>query len=649
MSRFCFYLGDNQAIVERMRSQAISSWDNVKETTSDSFWLFIASADFPRSFSESSTAMGAVSGYTRCDLLKKGGLSQERLDDSHNRQFISELICDDKWPLAEHWTGSFGAVAYSKARHDASICSDPVGYIPVYYSSGDGGVFGGTDLIVLGRAISCDVDVIGVLERIAPPYCNYGRRTLLKQIQRLLPGERIRFSRNGLHSISTFDNELCNGLIDSDIDEVARTVWDCLKRETDLALEPGERVCVALSGGWDSRLALATVSDRAGSLDCYTFGNGSLHEVRTARRCANAIGANHEFFPIENTYFPSRNSLESLILRTETANQLQWCTMIDAIEIGDHLDTVILLGDLCESIAALNMKEFSTRDARIRSFTRGLIGQADHIATATDETFAHWKDRTRERVISSILRNTDKLSPELEAARKKELVAEEIAADLDLCFSRVRDNDPAFAPMFEELFYWFHRARFLIAGQALFLSSRFRPLCPAVSMRFMRLISRLHPKLRIRRKLMNAIARLPEFDVLAGIPSAQIPWVSGRAPAFLRELIWGMRSGTDQVLIRRALKKKNPAMRQRVLPTLDYMREYQRENAVPNVQQWFSGKWLDGDQYVDLVKRRANLDAWPLMNLDIAAPANVSITLDLCQSAQRLVDNASVNREVEVA
>ena len=39
---------------------------------------------------------------------------------------------------------------------------------------------------------------------------------------------------------------------------------------------------------------------------------------------------------------------------------------------------------------------------------------------------------------------------------------------------------------------------------------------------------------------------------------------------------------------------------------------------------------VDGYQYGDLVKRRANLDAWPLMNLDMRA-ANVSITLDLCQ------------------
>lgn len=631
-----------------MRIQAASMWGEVKEMGRDSFWLFTPSGDYAHSFSESRTALGAVSGYVRYDWPEAGCNGRVGPNASHNQQFISEVIDDDKWPLGEDWTGSFGAVVYSIARREVVICNDPIGYIPVYYSTGNNGVLGGTNLIVLSRSISCDVDAVGVLERISIPYCNYGRRTLLKQVSRLLPGERVKFSHDRSRVTSVFDNRLCDGLVDSDINEVARTVWDCLQRETDLALEAGDPVCVALSGGWDSRLALGTVSHRADSIKCYTFGNGSLHEVRTARQCALAIGAHHEFFPIENTYFPSRDSLETLVQKTEAANHLQWCTIINAVKTDDNPKEVILLGDLCESIVALNMKEFSTRDARIRSFRKGLIGQVDEIACATNDSFNAWKESTRCRLMSSILRNIDRLSPDFASTCKKEIMAEEIAGDLDLCFSRVRDNNPAFAPMFDELFYWFHRARFLIAGQALFLNGRFRPLCPAVSMRFMRLISRVHPKLRIRRRLMNAIARLPEFDVLAAIPSAQIPWLSARAPALLREIVWGARSGMDQALTRRALKNRNPRMRRRVLPTLDYVKEYRRDNAVPNVQRWFSGKWLDGDKYVDIVKGRANLDTWPLMNLDIAAPANVSITLDLCK-AGHVVEHASLSHEVEIA
>lgn len=147
---------------------------------------------------------------------------------------------------------------------------------------------------------------------------------------------------------------------------------------------------------------------------------------------------------------------------------------------------------------------------------------------------------------------------------------------------------------------------------------------------------------------MNAIALLPEFDVLARIPSAQIPWLNARTPAVLREAVWGARSGMDQVLIRRALKNKNPSMRQRVLPTLDYMKEYQRKDSVPNVRSWFSGHWVKGDRYIDLVKRRANLASWPLSNADIAAAANVSLFLDLCAARSRSTPSPWRVREVEL-
>jgi hypothetical protein len=48
------------------------------------------------------------------------------------------------------------------------------------------------------------------------------------------------------------------------------------------------------------------------------------------------------------------------------------------------------------------------------------------------------------------------------------------------------------------------------------------------------------------------------------------------------------------------------------------------------VQQWFSGRWITGDYYVELARKRGNLESWPLVNTDIAAAANVSLILDQC-------------------
>jgi hypothetical protein len=412
---------------------------------------------------------------------------------------------------------------------------------------------------------------------------------------------------------------------------VARTVWDCLQGEVALAVGDETPVCVALSGGWDSRLVLQGARQLGRPIDCYTYGDDDLHETAVARRCAAAVGARHRAFAIAGHYFPHRHRFEALVRETEAANIPEWYPVLEGLEGEVEGRPLLLLGDHCESIDGRNMTSLSSRQARRSAFLRGLTGRPQEIPAATSARFREWRERKQRQVIRDVVASVACLSPILKSGCSEAMIARETEADLELSFQRVRDQNTAFAPMFEELFWWFHGIRSVRAGQNVMLSSRFRSASPVMSMRALRLISSVHPRLRVRRRLMDAIARLPEFDTLAETPSAQIPWVSARAPAFLRELIWGLRSGLDQWLIRRVMARKDPRGRQRVLRTTDLIAEYRREAVVPNVRDWFSGRWLDGALYVAVVEARACMEAWPLINADIAAPANTSILLDLCR------------------
>lgn len=631
MTNFAFYLGDDQAVRDGLRRAAASTWGPVREVSSDSFHLFIPAADYGGSFCESRDALGVVSGYVRSDDVECLPGDGEAFEAAHGRRFISEIVEDEGWPLADEWTGSFSAVAYSKASREVFLCNDVVGYVPVYFSTQGRGLLGGTSLIALSRCARREVDAVGVAQRLTPPYCNYGRRTLLKRVFRLLPGERLKCSGDGQGFSSLFDNTLCGGVIDGEVGAVARTVWDCLRRETVLAVGHRERVGVAMSGGWDSRLILGAVADKGGGIDCYTYGSEEHYESSVARRCACAIGARHQCFPIEDKYFPPRRSLEQLVRETEAANYMEWYSLIEAVGGHGGGKGVLLLGDLCESIDGRYIQELASRQARRRSFVSSLLGSPERIAASDTAAFTRWKERRAREITENIARVARHLSPDLAQMCSENTLARAVAEDLELSFRRVEENMPAFAPMYDELFLWFHRVRFLLGAQIPLLASRFRAVSPGMSLKFLRLISTVHPRLRIRRRLMDAIARLPEFDALASIPSSQIPWLSARAPALLRELLWGGRSGLDQVLIRAVMRSRNVWRRQRVLSSLDYVREYQREYVVPTVRGWFSGKWVKGDAYVDLAKARAGLSGWPLIGVDISAPANVSIILDLCE------------------
>ena len=48
-----------------------------------------------------------------------------------------------------------------------------------------------------------------------------------------------------------------------------------------------------------------------------------------------------------------------------------------------------------------------------------------------------------------------------------------------------------------------------------------------------------------------------------------------------------------------------------------------------NVSNWYSGKWVFPETYLNIVMQRTDLMVWPSVDTDIAAPANISTILDL--------------------
>lgn len=635
MADFCFYFGTDISTWENLRRAASAVWGRLDEFSSGSFRMLISAADAQGCYSETDEVLGVVSGYIKRDGLESA--ISPASEDAHRKSFLTNIVDDQSWPLSNDWTGNFAAVAFSKTTNQLVICNDLIGHYPVYYSRRGDGLIGGSSLIVLGQALGCEVDVVGVLQRISLPYCNYGRRTLLKDVLRPLPGEWLKLSISGAKDVSRFDNTLCNGVLEDDVATTARKVWDALKLEINLATSPATRFGVAMSGGWDSRLVLGAVSDRGNEIACYTYGSDDHYESLIAKRCAETIGASHQCFPIDDKYFPAHGIFRDLVRATESANFMEWYSIIDSLKNGgkEHGPRpLMILGDLCESIDGRYMMQLSSRKARKRSFINSLLMRRDRIAESTPEAFERWKDSKRKLIVELVCRSIGRLAPSLAERYTPGDVAREVEADLELSFSRIEGNMPAFAPVFDELFVWFHRIRFLLANQIPFLCCAFNPLSPALSFRFLRLISTVHPRLRMRKRLMNAIARLPEFDKLSRIPSAQIPWLTARAPALLRDAVWGGRSAMDQLLIGNVLRSKDVTRRQRVLRSLDFIREYRRENVVPNVQEWFSERWIKSDEYIQTIRNRANLAAWPMINVDIAAPANVSMILDLCRTPE---------------
>lgn len=616
-------------MAERVALESAAIWGECRTHALGRFRLIIRAGDEPRHLSRYPGGIGSISGYVRSEGISRAPEPGSPIEAAHNAAFFSEISRDEGWPLDDSWTGSFAAVAHATASGETLLCNDPIGFWPLYFGSSGGGLLGGTSLILLARCLATEVDLTGLLQRLTPPYCNYGKRTLLRGVERLLPGELVSW-RGGKGPVRrVFDNSLSSSPVIESPRTIARSVFDRLRDEVRLSTNGETEVCVALSGGWDSRLLLPGISPEA-RIHAYTYGSSDLYESRIAARCAKAVGGTHECFPIEDRYFPPRARLEELVGATEAANYMEWNGMLQRGRSGADRRT-LLLGDLCEGIDGRYMEELSSRTARRRSFAKGLLGMKEDVPESSPGTFLRWQRNTADQVLAATMRTAEGLPPSLRDLVRNETLHGELAEDLAASFARVESNQPKFRPVYDELFAWFHRIRFLLGSQIPLLDSGYRAISPGMAMGFVRRISAVHPAVRTRRRLMDAIAALPEFDRLVRIPSAQIPWVNARAPALLRELLWGARSGIDQLLIRRRMRQKDAERRQRVLPSLDYVREYRRPGTAEKVSEWFSGRWCSPAPYVLKVERRASLSSWPLINVDVVAPANVSLTLDLCR------------------
>ena len=267
----------------------------------------------------------------------------------------------------------------------------------------------------------------------------------------------------------------------------------------------------------------------------------------------------------------------------------------------------------------------------MKSFLNSCFGIDVNISESSYESFLQWKLKKTKNILNECSRFVNLLQPILATHFTVESMSAEIQKDLELDFMRVEKNFPKFTPMFDELYTWFHYTRYGMASQLILLNFLFRTLCPPMSMRFLRLISRVHPRLKVNRKLIDAIINLPELNHLNRIPSAQIPYVSSQSPKLIKESIWALRALLDDFFMKRALKKQNPFVRQQFIKWHNLTKEYGRKKTQSIVQEWFSGEWIKEERFVNIVKSRGGMSSWPHLNSDIAIPANVSILLDLCE------------------
>ncbi|MCM4154673.1 asparagine synthase-related protein [Gramella sp. AN32] len=550
-------------------------------------------------------------------------------DSSKSHLFATKSLIKN-WPPPNNITGTFCSFIIDSIRKQLIISSDLIGIYPLYYLIKDNNIFISNSIILIGRYSNAGYDQTGIFQKsVGPNFINLGSRTILKDCKQLLPGEQIKFDYNFEIIEKKYDNSLYQNISNDKLKSgMVSDYWDHFKKEVNAVTKKFDEVNIALSGGIDSRIALASIPDSK-KINCLTFGHKDNYEAKIASKLAKVKNAEHHTFYHPELYFPSYKILEENELKTEAVNLNSWLEILENVD--PKIKKPLIFGELCEGLPARNISQLSSLKSRKDNFFKYyILKEKVKLTGASPSNFSEWK---KEKKQNSLPWHHPVWFERLSNKDHKEIIMRESEEDLNELFDRIASHNLPFKELFDELFSWYTYTRHILSKQVRICNEKFYAFSPGMSRGILTRTSNIHPNLRLfyrfTDKLLNQEKDLKKFSK---IPTGQIPIVPQNSPNFIKIPIWGLRSKIDELLVKRLMKKKNPDLRYRLFKSVNWVEVYQQKSVLQNFDDYYKDNNLTDkyyETYRDLTSRRQKLESWPFANMDIIAGAALNAEMNL--------------------
>ena len=616
---FLFIKTDNKSI-DYIQEKVDSIFkENIFIKLKKGFFLFISKNHIEDCLVNTDNITAYILGY-----IRDYRLGSECDTNIHNIKCVEKI--SKSWPLDSNYTGSFSVAVYEKNKNALILANDPIGIYPIYYSLNKDEVVVSSSLILASSILANDLDYAGIAERLMPgDYCNFGKRTIVKDIYRLLPGEKIEIDINNYSTIldNKYDNTLYRDVSNSNIDILASKAWSLIKKEVEYAFLKKDKIGLALSGGLDSRIVLGAI-DKHRCIICTTYGDEDDYETKIARKCAQVKNCDFHSYSVYDYLFPPKKILEKYTIGTESMGMNNWLSILENCNDLYHKD-IYLLGDTCDLLTAKNILTYRSRNSKVKNFFKYLIlGREIPFTPITNENYNKWKNNK----INSILNRIRELYP-FDDIVKYEDIEKEIIIDVEELLNRIESHNIPYLELLDELFGIYTHGRIAMSKQLLLTKQNYFPIAPVMSMQIARFALNIDPRQKMNFILFNKIFKCcDDLNDLSDIPTAQIPYIPYKANNILKLFIWGLRSTIDQVLIKRKMKSKDRHKRTRVMKSIDWFKAYRQENGEQNIESWFEKDNIRMKQYcLDTYKKRSSMESWPLVPFDIVSLASLNLEI----------------------
>ncbi|MDP9132942.1 MAG: asparagine synthase (glutamine-hydrolyzing), partial [Nitrospirota bacterium] len=199
--------------------------------------------------------------------------------------------------------GMYAIAILDRQSHRLHLARDRFGEKPLYYSATTRrfAYSSNTRALALLPWVDRDIDV-GSVDRYLALHYVPGRRTILRGIQRVLPGERLTISLQSFHISHERYYRPPVGPIES-VD--SRTLLSRIESAVTSRLVSDVPVGVFLSGGIDSSIVAAVAAQHHPAIDTFSMGfkDARCDESHHAEVVARAIGSSHHHFTFDETAF----------------------------------------------------------------------------------------------------------------------------------------------------------------------------------------------------------------------------------------------------------------------------------------------------------------------------------------------------------
>jgi asparagine synthase (glutamine-hydrolysing) len=288
--------------------------------------------------------------------------------------------------------GAFSAIVLDEARDKLLLVNDRLGSYPLYWSERAGLLSFSSELRILMRdpGVKKALDLRAVADYLAFGFV-MGDKTLAEGVSLLPPSSVLRYSMaGGTVSVTRYHERFawlrpgdCGGAGDA-LERLVVTFRQAVARGT----SGGHKLGLSLSGGLDSRAALAAIDCMATPITTRTVGAKGCADETIAAKLAAIAGSNHGFVAIDDRYVGDYvGNLRHMVSLSDGFYVSHGLTEMRALSALEKEDTQVLLRGHGAELAKTDVAWPLHSDARTRrlrtpdQLSDALVERSRHVMT----------------------------------------------------------------------------------------------------------------------------------------------------------------------------------------------------------------------------------------------------------------------------